>query len=266
MYLHDLSPRSYMGQDRFPVGWLSREFPFPKGPTSALFRERLQELCWLPIGLTCGVHECEFCSGQPTVGNGEIHVRASDGKIYFAPEMVIHYVEAHEYRPPDVFIEAVESLPKYEWAIPVPELSNRVRAASENPTPENWDAFAATFLESRVGVAAFLLREPPAARRQPNDLLETKSGQKILLCKFGFVGDFKSQSESHLGFSVLADFENCHGQEWSDHVGLEVRDLVGPAAAMGLMIHIQASPPGPPSSLSISPSGVARLAELQTPA
>ena len=42
-------------------------------------------------------------------GNGEIRVPALQGDIvYVAPQLVAHYVEAHNYLPPPEFIESVE--------------------------------------------------------------------------------------------------------------------------------------------------------------
>ena len=43
------------------------------------------------------------------VGDAEIRVVTSDGTWLIAPTMVLHYVMVHAYRPPDVFIEAVNS-------------------------------------------------------------------------------------------------------------------------------------------------------------
>jgi hypothetical protein len=221
MHWPDLSPlegRKDLPPNYRAVGWLSRLYPFAKGPTSALFRQKLQDRCWLPIRLMRGFHQCEFCSGEPARGNGEIDIPASTGEVYVAPAMVIHYVETHDYRPPDAFIEAVEQLPKLEWAVPVPELSDRVRAVAENRTPENWDAFVATFLKSRVGVRASALREPPVGVKQRYEFLETKSGQKVGLSKLGVIGPSKSVIGYQNELTVVADFENGRGQDSWDFV------------------------------------------------
>jgi hypothetical protein len=39
-------------------------------------------------------------------GSGEIRV-PGDRKVYAAPILIHHYVEAHGYKPPEEFIEAV---------------------------------------------------------------------------------------------------------------------------------------------------------------
>jgi hypothetical protein len=59
---------SHLRGTRCASDWLSGKFPFRNGPISTLFRQRLQDLCWLPIGLTCGFHQWEFCSGEPAIG------------------------------------------------------------------------------------------------------------------------------------------------------------------------------------------------------
>jgi hypothetical protein len=43
---------------------------------------------------------------EETLGNGEIRVRALDGKIYVAPVLIYHYVASHGYLPPRVFIDS----------------------------------------------------------------------------------------------------------------------------------------------------------------
>ncbi len=75
------------------------------------------------LSLYRGKHACEFCPEPPKkrlpggietldypaeiLGNGEIRVRALDGKIYVAPVLIYHYIVCHEYLPPRVFIDAV---------------------------------------------------------------------------------------------------------------------------------------------------------------
>jgi hypothetical protein len=73
-----------------------------------VFRARLLALCCRPMNLTVGHHSCPFCPAcQPAAwGSGEIRV-PGNGKVYAAPVLVHHYVDAHGYRPPEEFIEAV---------------------------------------------------------------------------------------------------------------------------------------------------------------
>ena len=127
MFFSDLTPYSYIsslqsGND-LNVGWLSCEHAFPVGETSAELRRGLSELATEPVNGCMGSHDCEFCTPpmkeflfwrwQPprldsiASGNGEIRVPALQGDIvYVAPQLVAHYVEAHNYLPPPEFIEA----------------------------------------------------------------------------------------------------------------------------------------------------------------
>jgi hypothetical protein len=41
------------------------------------------------------------------VGDAEVRVRASNGTVYAAPNLIVHYVAEHKYRPPDAFLGAV---------------------------------------------------------------------------------------------------------------------------------------------------------------
>jgi hypothetical protein len=105
------------------VGWLARGHVFPVGSVPEGFVTALRRLIKSPENLYRGYHSCEFCPEPPlvlsvsgarlaappgeTMGNGEIRVAGSIGIIYVAPVLIAHYVEAHEYRPPQQFIGAV---------------------------------------------------------------------------------------------------------------------------------------------------------------
>ncbi len=101
---------------RFEVGWLHPDEPFRQGAAPAGFVARLKEFSnrarfcseafnWGAYG---GYHTCEFC--QQAHATGSLGV-LFEGKLYHAPTMIIHYVEHHQYVPPDEFIEAVMSGP-----------------------------------------------------------------------------------------------------------------------------------------------------------
>jgi hypothetical protein len=66
---------------------------------------------------TKGVHTCTLCNGStPTekwkgkpirlLGYGHYLVQ-KDNIVYMAPELLLHYILAHEYRLPDEFIQGV---------------------------------------------------------------------------------------------------------------------------------------------------------------
>jgi hypothetical protein len=111
MYREDFSPYREFPVDSGPmawnIGWLDQSCPFPTGDTSGRFRSVLRQLAKNIKNPMWGSHECEFCSGKGAQGNGEIHVAAPDGNIYVAPALVVHYVECHNYLPPQEFIDAV---------------------------------------------------------------------------------------------------------------------------------------------------------------
>jgi hypothetical protein len=107
------------------VGWLSREAPFSTGNVRARMMPTLKRLARNPLNMTRGYHFCEFCladlpeglgSGEMidvvawagARGSGEIWVPGEGGKVHYAaPVLIMHYIEVHEYAPPDDFCDAV---------------------------------------------------------------------------------------------------------------------------------------------------------------
>jgi hypothetical protein len=103
------------------IGWLDGSMPFDTGQVPAAFVERLVELCGqYGVHRTRGWHACTLCppdaayptmvhtaTGAYPVGSAEIRVEGLDGIRYAAPNMIVHYVLEHHYRPPHVFIAAV---------------------------------------------------------------------------------------------------------------------------------------------------------------
>ena len=128
-YIADLAPYDYHpgAPDALAVGWLDTNEPFPTGNCPRDVRDWLAELARRPVRVMRGSHYCEFClASQPSSprkyvneairlvepadishGNGEIWVTASDGTNYAAPALLVHYIDAHHYLPPDPFLRAV---------------------------------------------------------------------------------------------------------------------------------------------------------------
>ena len=49
-----------------------------------------------------------FKYGRETfLGSAEIRVQGKEGKVYAAPTLIYHYVAAHDYDPPQEFVEAL---------------------------------------------------------------------------------------------------------------------------------------------------------------
>ena len=127
MFFADLTPYEYGYElprsNILNVGWLARGHAFPVGEVPQGFVDALRRLIASPENLYRGYHICDFCPDPPvvvnasgrrvstppgdTMGNGEIRVPGSRGRVYVAPVLVAHYVEVHHYLPPEQFIRAV---------------------------------------------------------------------------------------------------------------------------------------------------------------
>jgi hypothetical protein len=87
------------------VGWLGDEVEEP-GPTTARVLAALQDahrLHQLRDG-TMGSHTCEICKGA----QGHGHFFVDDGNSrYILPNLVIHYITAHQYKLPPVVEQAL---------------------------------------------------------------------------------------------------------------------------------------------------------------
>ncbi|WP_446581632.1 DUF7919 family protein [Streptomyces sp. LARHCF252] len=128
-YYDDLSPYEYLpatvpgNVQALNVGWLDEGKPYVKGPVPDGF---LDELSLLARGATQvrtrGWHDCLLSHGGETVespaicdisgsevwlGGAEIRVVSKTGEWLIAPDLVLHYVAAHSYSPPDDFVDAV---------------------------------------------------------------------------------------------------------------------------------------------------------------
>lgn len=126
-YYEDLRPCDYFGHVEgrlLAVGWLDRAHGHPKGTPPRPFFESLARLsadAWQPFA-TAGRHACELCifTGGPAelrvrdvsvvLGATNVFVPGRDA-VYVAPSLVLHYMDSHEYLPPDEFRLAVEQCP-----------------------------------------------------------------------------------------------------------------------------------------------------------
>ncbi len=103
------------------IGWLSAKHSYPRGAVPESFIARLQSFCahWsdsvlaLDWPVAGGPHTCDFCNEFRASGNFGI---PGDMVLFVAPEMVAHYVEKHEYLPPQGFIQAVLTTPA-PWSV-----------------------------------------------------------------------------------------------------------------------------------------------------
>lgn len=94
------------------VGWLDEAHEYSTGDVSADFYLKLKELLidpWQPC-VSMGGHECQLCQFDPPTGTRNLFV-PDDKILYACPELILHYIAAHRYRPPEQFILAVMSCP-----------------------------------------------------------------------------------------------------------------------------------------------------------
>ncbi len=93
------------------VGWLDGEHEFPVGPIGEEDYRHLQYLLTVPFQwfMVMGVHECELCQFDGDAGSANLFVPDA-GDILVAPELILHYIACHHYRPPERFLTAARRL------------------------------------------------------------------------------------------------------------------------------------------------------------
>ena len=95
------------------IGWLDILEPFEKGKVPDGFVEKLRNLYNNGIIImTMGFHECEFCIDEKRsdIAKSSIEklLRDEENKIeYIFPEMIFHYMEEHNFKPSNAFINFV---------------------------------------------------------------------------------------------------------------------------------------------------------------
>lgn len=130
-YYDDLTP--YAETKSFTplrnVGWLSGWRSYPKDKTPADWAERLWEYVDHGTTPTRGYQPCPICcrwslqfAGRKPIteprdgtmyqlGSRELRVFGRDGG-FATPDLVIHYILRHQYRPPSEFWEALQKGPR----------------------------------------------------------------------------------------------------------------------------------------------------------
>ena len=126
-YYADLSPCDYFGMDvrLVAVGWLDPAHPHAQGEVDETVVAKLVALAanpWEPASCA-GHHACPFFrfSGGPAtfehdgvsvvMGASNVFVPAQD-RVYVTPSLVLHYIDAHGYAPPQEFVDAVLACPQ----------------------------------------------------------------------------------------------------------------------------------------------------------
>ncbi|MCX5069856.1 hypothetical protein OOJ91_28830 [Micromonospora lupini] len=128
-YFADLTPYTYLerhdedgnaasDEPLLNVGWLDASHRFPTGAPRDGLMPALTELARVRVRQTRGYHYCEICirdmgedarnairQGVVARESAEFEVRGDD-VVYAAPQLLLHYVAAHEYLPPAEFCAA----------------------------------------------------------------------------------------------------------------------------------------------------------------
>lgn len=117
-YYEDLTPYNFhhYSEKELNVGWLQKGQPFNIGEVPSGFLDNIKHYAEKPFTIfhTNSPHICEFCN--EVEGNCELRIVGPgsstsqdvlDNVVYACPELIIHYIERHNYLPPQEFIEAV---------------------------------------------------------------------------------------------------------------------------------------------------------------
>lgn len=112
----DLDRCSYFGDgltdSLTAIGWLDRDQLFERGSLDNAAYDRLVELSrdpWQPMAFG-GIHQCDLCQFDGPAGADNLFV--PDGEcIFVCPSLITHYIAAHHYLPPSVFVDAVLDCP-----------------------------------------------------------------------------------------------------------------------------------------------------------
>ena len=110
-YYEDLTCCDYfMGNGLIAVGWIEPEHPFEQGPVPESFLLALRSLLafpWFPYHFAGG-HHCGLCDSA--YGSANLIVPGKSG-FFVCPVLILHYIEEHQYHPPQAFQEAVLACP-----------------------------------------------------------------------------------------------------------------------------------------------------------
>lgn len=117
MHYADLSRECQLGTGPAvrAIGWLERGKPFSVGTVDGAFVARLEAHItdwgrWLPM-VAAGLHFCDLGGCERRAGAQNVIIPAQTC-VYVAPDLILHYIKAHQYEPPQEFIAAVLSCPE----------------------------------------------------------------------------------------------------------------------------------------------------------
>lgn len=119
-YSHMIAPYSLEGVKN--VGWLDLASSIPLGGVAAETLRKLKEIITgngifdpivepireAPFCHVCGELDLRDSKGRCLV-NSELWIPAGE-TIYASPIAILHYIEVHNYRPPQEYIDAIDAL------------------------------------------------------------------------------------------------------------------------------------------------------------
>jgi hypothetical protein len=116
-WFNDLSSCDYFGDEFAPflraVGWLERGKPFVTAARDRRIYEKLLNLRmnpWQPA-VAAGNHACDLCQYEPEACSTSNLFIPGGSFLYVCPELIVHYMNAHGYGPPQGFCDAVLACP-----------------------------------------------------------------------------------------------------------------------------------------------------------
>ncbi|MBX9951474.1 MAG: hypothetical protein K2Y39_20055 [Candidatus Obscuribacterales bacterium] len=117
-YYADMSSDSmwwFTGEPLCSIGWLNPAYEYPVDTLSPGVWDVLSVRLSAARRFLChrGLHECEYC-WQNTCSGALLFPSVDLQKLFIAPPMISHYIEAHSYFPPEEFVEAVLSCPQHD--------------------------------------------------------------------------------------------------------------------------------------------------------
>jgi hypothetical protein len=113
MWIEDLSPLGDM-EHMLAIGWLGRGHTYPVGEVPMAVYKKLTSLLSEPgqPAASGAIQPCVLCVYEPErAGTMSLFV-PGDKRVYVAPELILHYMNAHGYQPPEEFCQAVTSCPR----------------------------------------------------------------------------------------------------------------------------------------------------------
>ena len=117
MYAPDLATECFCasGPGVRAIGWLEHGHPFTQGAidprVSTILRAIIPDAARLVPVVSYGIHLCDLggCNGE---GGSHYLVIPSRDCVYIAPDLIVHYIDAHQYAPPAEFVDAVLACPE----------------------------------------------------------------------------------------------------------------------------------------------------------